>query len=149
MTLTDILTAHRLDLAYRVGDGKTVVQAQCSDPYCDWHGNFTTGAEASDAHAVHVVEEMAAANIVAIELPEVDAYPHGEIEWGFASQGSDGWVNLDKGVITFDLAEDDGGETDGLPTVAEGRVPADLVKPFATALLAAAVRSTPTPGETP
>ena len=99
--------------------------------------------------AAHVVEEMAAANIVAIELPEVDAYPHGEIEWGFASQGSDGWVNLYKGVITFDLAEDDGGETDGLPTVAEGRVPADLVKPFASALLAAAVRSTPTPGETP
>ena len=113
-------------------------------PRCAWH-HFTTLA----AHAVHVVEEMAAANIVAIELPEVDAYPHGEIEWGFASQGSDGWVNLDKGVITFDLAEDDGGETDGLPTVAEGRVPADLVKPFASALLAAAVRSTPTPGETP
>lgn len=138
MTLTDILTAHQL----------TTETKWANERYCSCGETVHTMIPAR-SFAAHVVEEMAAANIVAIELPEVDAYPHGEIEWGFASQGSDGWVNLDKGVITFDLAEDDGGETDGLPTVAEGRVPADLVKPFASALLAAAVRSTPTPGETP
>lgn len=72
-----------------------------------------------------------------VELPEPVEYPSGEKEWSFAGNASDGWVNRDEnGIVTFDLAEDNG-SMDGLPTVAEGRVPAELVRQFAEALLAA------------
>ena len=58
MTLTDILTAHRAIPMTGTHSGWF---------WCrECHEYFTTLA----AHAVHVVEEMAAANIVAIELPE-------------------------------------------------------------------------------
>ena len=130
MTLTDILTAHTHDWNYRT--------FKCSAHGCDWvydgdPMNNPDGAFA--AHAAHVVEEMAAANIVAIELPEADTL--GCWEAGTDTVFRDG---------------------DEISAVVSSASEAQLVYPtdpaaLAAALLAAsaaaAVRPTPTPGETP
>lgn len=118
MTLTDILTAHRYKGRFFFGarDGvKAGVRDQC---LCGHEGD----------HAAHVVEEMAAANIVAIELPESDEPD--KFEWAatvFAAPG------FDKVRCYLE----------------DPRMTADDARELASALLAAAVRATPTPGETP
>ena len=124
MTLTDILTKHR----YREQDHSTI--AYRSHCCCGWW-EHTNGKREIDVHAAHVVEEMAAANIVAIELPEADTL--GCWEAGTDTVFRDG---------------------DEISAVVSSASEAQLVYPtdpaaLAAALLAAAVRPTPTPGENP
>ena len=139
MTLTVILTAHR---RVRHPRAATDFAIKC---LCGWESILTpdeldeltpTDDERLEdilslRHAAHVVEEMAAANIVAIELPEADTL--GCWEAGTDTVFRDG---------------------DEISAVVSSASEAQLVYPtdpaaLAAALLAAAVRPTPTPGENP
>lgn len=71
-----------------------------------------------------------------MNYPEGNQYPSGEIEWEFATGESEGYVNLDDGIISFNIATEDD-ELDYLPTVSEGVIPVDLIPAFTSALLAA------------
>lgn len=73
-------------------------------------------------------------NLREVVLPEPHAYPLDEYEWEFATQAGDGYVNLEKGRIEINVADEDG------LTVIEGEFPnRELAYAAGVALIAASI----------